>query len=196
MLKFRTLFLINRISLVYIIHYLKMLQIKKIFSGGQTGVDRGALEAALQCGIAIGGWCPPNRKAEDGRIPDFFPLKETPTVCSLKAPDVPRSLRTEWNVRDADATLILTPKPEQEIDPGTQWTKICCQFMNKPFLISNPYEGHAIHEIVYWLQRIKPNVLNIAGPSETRFSGIQHVTKSLVEKVLNYKLNNELNSAQ
>ena len=172
-----------------------MKTIRIIISGGQTGVDSGALEAAVKSGIEIGGWCPPGREAEDGLIPNRYPLKETPVERSAEAPEVPRSLRTEWNVKDADATLLLLPKIHP-IDPGTDWTERCCIIMNKPFLISNPYEGHAIHEIVYWLQRIKPNVLNIAGPSETRISGIQHVTKSLVEKVLNYKLNNELNSAQ
>lgn len=72
----------------------------KIISGGQTGVDRAALDAALQLGIPCGGWCPKGRKAKDGPIPDRYPLKET------ESGSYP--VRTEMNVRDSDGTLILT----------------------------------------------------------------------------------------
>src|SRR5438309_682688 len=71
----------------------------RIISGGQTGVDRAALDAALACGVPCGGCCPQGRRAEDGPIAARYPLTETPS------PDYPP--RTERNVRDADATLIL-----------------------------------------------------------------------------------------
>ena len=72
----------------------------RIISGGQTGVDRGALEAAIALGIPHGGWCPLGRSAEDGVIPARYQLQET---------DSPQyAVRTEWNVRDADGTLILS----------------------------------------------------------------------------------------
>src|SRR5436305_1193025 len=71
-----------------------------IFSGGQTGVDRAALDVALELGIPCSGWCPRGRRAEDGTIPPRYPLQETR---SLAYP-----VRTRWNVRDSDGTLILT----------------------------------------------------------------------------------------
>lgn len=75
----------------------------RIVSGGQTGVDRGALDAALEAGAPCGGACPAGRRAEDGRIPDRYP------VTPLAAADY--VTRTEANVRDTDATLILCPGP-------------------------------------------------------------------------------------
>jgi len=85
-----------------------MLQV--VISGGQTGVDSGALKAAQDSAIHTGGWCPPGHLRSDGRIPGRFPLVETFTERSPDAPDVPRSLRTQWNVRDSDGTLILRPR--------------------------------------------------------------------------------------
>ena len=74
----------------------KRLRLRKVVSGGQTGVDRAALDRALEAGLEIGGWCPPGRAAEDGPIPADLPLCETPRDRSEKAPAVARSLRTEW----------------------------------------------------------------------------------------------------
>jgi hypothetical protein len=71
----------------------------RIVSGGQTGVDRAALDVALELGIACEGWCPAGRAAEDGPLPARYPLRETPSA------DVAE--RTAWNVRDSDATLVL-----------------------------------------------------------------------------------------
>lgn len=71
-----------------------------IVSGGQTGVDRAALDVALELGFLCDGWCPRGRKAEDGPIACRYPLRETPSARL--------SQRTEWNVRDSDGTLILT----------------------------------------------------------------------------------------
>lgn len=73
--------------------------LERILSGGQTGVDRGALDAALDARFPCGGWCPRGRRAEDGRIPDRYPLRETSS---------PRYIvRTGRNVERSDGTLVL-----------------------------------------------------------------------------------------
>ena len=71
-----------------------------IVSGGQTGADRAALDFALQHGIPHGGWCPNGRRAEDGPISDIYQLEETPSRRYEQ--------RTKWNVRDSDATVVMT----------------------------------------------------------------------------------------
>lgn len=76
------------------------MKISKIVSGGQTGADRGGLDAAIELGIPHGGWCPKGRKSEDGVIPEKYLLKEMSSADYLK--------RTEQNVVDSDATVIFT----------------------------------------------------------------------------------------
>src|SRR3954470_16119485 len=74
--------------------------VRKIISGGQTGADRAALDAALALGIPHGGWVPKGRWAEDGPLDPRYTVQETPTAVV--------SVRTAWNVRDSDATLIIS----------------------------------------------------------------------------------------
>ena len=75
-------------------------ELRKIVSGGQTGVDRAALDWALASGVPCGGWCPLGSWAEDGPIDVRYPLRETPGADPAQ--------RTEWNIRDSDGTLIVT----------------------------------------------------------------------------------------
>src|ERR1700746_3926565 len=100
--------------------------ISKIVSGGQTGVDRAALDVALDLGIACGGWCPKGRLAEDGPIPERYPLEET------TLPFYPQ--RTERNVRDSDGTLVLTVGPPKG---GTALTLVLARRQKKPFRVVN-----------------------------------------------------------
>ena len=74
--------------------------LQKIISGGQTGVDRAALDFALARGIPHGGWCPKHRRAEDGPIDGRYQLKETPSANYVQ--------RTEWNARDSDGTVVFS----------------------------------------------------------------------------------------
>jgi len=99
------------------------MPIVKIVSGGQTGVDRAALDAAIHCGIPHGGWCPKGRRAEDGRIPDRYLLRETVSA--------DYAARTEANVVDSDATLVLAPGPPVG---GTALAVDCCIRHRKPWL--------------------------------------------------------------
>jgi len=78
----------------------KQMIIKRIVSGGQTGADRAGLDFAIEHGLKHGGWCPKGRRAEDGRIPGRYELKETQATSYVR--------RTEWNVRDSDGTVIFT----------------------------------------------------------------------------------------
>ena len=114
-----------------------MSQVRKVISGGQTGVDQAALRAAIALGVSIDGWCPPGRVCEDGIIPEEFSLKETPFERSEAASEIPRSLRTEWNVRDSGGVLILT-KSIVTLDPGTSWAKQCSVDYKKPYVIEDP----------------------------------------------------------
>jgi Circularly permutated YpsA SLOG family len=103
------------------------MALTKIVSGGQDGVDQAALRAAQALGVACGGWCPPGRKCNSGVIPEVFPLQETPYDRSPDAPATPRSLRTEWNVRDSAATVIFRPSIGTKDDPGTDFTERCAK---------------------------------------------------------------------
>ena len=143
-----------------------MHNVTKVISGGQTGVDQAALRAAMACGIAIGGWCPPGRVSEDGTISDAFPLKETPEERSPQAPEAPRSQRTEWNVRDSDGTLILRPAQHGVDDPGTRWTAECASRYRKPMLICDPENPGDVAKAQAWLSEHLILTLNVAGPSE------------------------------
>ena len=99
----------------------------KIVSGGQTGVDRAALQAAIDNHIPHGGWCPLERTAEDGIIHEKFHLEQTPSSEYQQ--------RTNWNVRDSDATLILSSKP---LTGGTKLTLDFAKQIHKPHLQLNP----------------------------------------------------------
>lgn len=127
-----------------------------ILSGGQTGVDRAALDAALAAGIRAGGWCPEGRKAEDGRIPDQYPLQELPGADYLQ--------RTERNVADSDATLIIY---FCGLHGGTARTLEFCKAWGKPHLLirgTQVSEADAAGQIVDFVSRERIARLNVAGP--------------------------------
>ncbi len=149
----------------------------KIISGGQTGVDRGALDAAIALGIPHGGWCPKGRRAEDGRIPDRYELIETPSA------DYPQ--RTEWNARDADMTLILMSAPGQ-LTGGTLLTLSVCKRLGGRSLLSivmnqPPHDAAFVRDVI---EQFEVSVLNIAGPRESKCRGIQAATTAFLLDVL------------
>jgi hypothetical protein len=136
--------------------------LRKVISGGQTGVDRAALDAAMAYGIAAGGWCPKARIAEDGLIPRRYPLEETPSE--------KYSQRTTWNVRDADATLILTLGT---LDGGSELTARIAEKLGKPCIVAS-LRGYPPMEPIRELFHLRAGgiVLNVAGPRESRSPGI------------------------
>lgn len=125
-----------------------------VVSGGQTGVDRAALDAAMAAGIDVGGWCPRGRRAADGVIPEQYPLTETHGK-GYKT-------RTKWNVCDSDATLILCRGAPSG---GTAFTIDCCKQVHKPYIICQP-DDLKVDEAAKWILRYNVNVLNVAGPRE------------------------------
>jgi Circularly permutated YpsA SLOG family len=145
--------------------------IRKVISGGQTGVDQAALRAAIACGVAIGGWCPPGRACDGGTIPQDLRLEETPADSSPERPALPRSHRTEWNVRDSDATLIIEPVALRDHDAGTCWTAECAARFGKPLMISDPTDPDAVTRVRDWIFRSETRVLNVAGPQRTDRTG-------------------------
>ncbi|WP_089727758.1 YpsA SLOG family protein [Candidatus Thiosymbion oneisti] len=163
----------------WILEFFKV-PIRKLISGGQTGVDQAALKAALAAGVEIGGWCPPNKECETGKIPGEFPLVPTDKARSDSAPAVPRSLRTELNVRDSDATCIITSLNLALVDRGTGWTASCTARFGKPLLSVDAYDDAAGDKITEWIEKHKIETLNVAGPSESTAPGIGARTFNII----------------
>jgi len=148
----------------------RLFAITTIRSGGQTGVDRAALDVGLQLGIPIGGWCPQGRLAEDGLIDARYPLQETPRINPAQ--------RTTWNVRDSDGTLILTwGKPIG----GTALTIRMAERFKKRYLITDLADRKRSEFAIPWILQLAGPILNIAGPRESSHPGIYgHATKLLL----------------
>ncbi len=143
-----------------------------VISGGQTGVDRAALDVALELGLGCGGWCPRGRRAEDGVLPARYPLRETSSDEYAQ--------RTEWNVRDADATLIIAEGP---LTGGTAFTAQLARKLGKPLLVVEAGSpGPA--EIRRWLQERRVRIVNVAGPRERTRPGIYAKAAALLREVL------------
>ena len=149
----------------------------KIVSGGQTGVDRGAIDAALDAGVPAGGWCPAGRRAEDGAIDPVYPLTETPTA--------DYRVRTEWNVRDSDGTLILN---SGALEGGTLLTAQLARRLGRPVLhvdLGAPARS-ILAQTVNWLAFNDIKILNVAGPRESKRPGIQARARVFVTDLLNH----------
>jgi len=139
-------------------------------------VDRAALDFAIQHGFEHGGWCPHGRLAEDGFIPQHYELHET------DSPDYVE--RTEQNVLDADATLIVVR--ERELSGGTAFTKFCAEQHGRPWLVICERDGVPPSAITLsnFLTRNKIRTLNVAGPRESQAAGIGKFVIKLLEAAL------------
>lgn len=146
------------------------LTLKRIISGGQTGADRGALDAAIELGIEHGGHCPAGRRAEDGRIPERFRLVETASA--------DYAARTERNVLEADATLLVTRGAPSG---GSALTAALARKHDRDLLhldlARHPDPVGALRE---WLARRAIRCLNVAGPRESGCPGIAQDVRALL----------------
>ena len=149
-------------------------RLEQIVSGGQTGVDRAALDVALELSILCGGWCPKGRRSEDGLIPDAYPLRESPTSNYAE--------RTALNVKDSDGTLILSRGP---LRGGTALTKTFAERYRRPYLIVDVRTAtpQAIHD---WLSANSIRVLNVAGPRESSQPGITRQAATFLRTLLGH----------
>lgn len=144
---------------------------KKIIAGGQTGADRAGLDWAIQSNIPHGGWCPKGRIAEDGTLSDIYKLKETASKNYM--------VRTEKNIKDSDATLIINTGI---LTSGTLRTFNYCSENNKPVLVVNIDEPSS--RITEWLQQGRYKTLNIAGPRESKCPGIYEHTLRMLSEII------------
>lgn len=146
-----------------------------VVSGGQTGVDRGALDAALERNFPCGGWCPSGRRAEDGRIPERYPLRELPGGYLR---------RTHRNIADSDGTLVITFGMPTG---GTARTIALCKRLGKPHLVIDAAETpvviaeDVVRKFVYARGVTK---LNVAGPRASKQSRGYEYTRELVGRLI------------
>lgn len=152
--------------------------LKMIFSGGQTGADRGALEAADELGFPYDGWVPRGRRANDGTVPEKYKLREHAN------PDYPP--RTWANVRDSEGTLIVCPLP---IASGSKLTLKYCRDQRKPVVVRDfvkvrTQPDEVAEEVLAWCRKQRVTVLNVAGSREKRCRGIQEAVRTLIKTLI------------
>jgi len=127
----------------------------------------------MELGISCGGWCPKDRRAEDGAIPDKYPLVETDAQNYNK--------RTKLNVQDSDGTLVINRGP---LDGGTAYTVQLVAQLEKPCLVIDVENPLAMAEVEAWLTRHGIKTLNVAGPREGKRPGIHEQTVLFLEAIL------------
>jgi hypothetical protein len=158
----------------------------KIISGGQTGVDRAALDVAIERGMDWGGWCPKGGWAEDhpdppGILTQYPKLKETPLPNPVQ--------RTEWNVRDSDAALIITDSSGLSGSIGTRRADRWAHQHGKPELVVDATDAKASAHTATWLATQQKRfgadmTLSIGGPRESEAPGIYARARVLLAAML------------
>ncbi|HTB22243.1 MAG TPA: putative molybdenum carrier protein [bacterium] len=151
-----------------------MSALRKVFSGAQPGVDRAALDAALDLGFQAGGWVPKGRVADDGAVPPRYSVTETGGR--------DRTQCVEWNVRDTDATLILTTG--RRLGDDAQAAMDLAHKMEKPVLVVDLLQPRNLPSILFWLDYGKVVSLNVAGPRESEVPGIRAMAMEFLKDLL------------
>jgi hypothetical protein len=148
-----------------------------IVSGGQTGADRAALDFALRAGLPHDGWCPLGRLAEDGPLAACYQLRETPTAHYAE--------RTEWNVRDSDATALFTSRAD--LTGGTRLTGELATAQGKPLLHLCAAEAGVLEAAVTLKQFLADHAvvrLNVAGPRASQDADVATYVDSVLAAAL------------
>ena len=153
-----------------------MLLTMKIVSGGQTGVDRAALDFALKHRIACGGWCPAGRQDEFGQIPEHYPVRELPGGGFAE--------RTLRNVVDSDGTVIIY---REKLLGGSEHTLQCCLEQQRPHLLVDAAKmltvdaGKALDAFI---REHNIKTLNVAGPRQSEWTHGYEYTGAVLEGCL------------
>lgn len=148
-----------------------------IISGGQTGADRAALDAAIKSDFPCGGWCPPGRRVEDGPLPAKYPLRELGSGGYRK--------RTIKNIQDTDGTAIFY---FNQVTGGTQLTLVQCIQLRKPYQLIDAAELSSERASVIirrFTEQFDIAALNVAGPSEGRTPGTYGYVRAVIQSLLN-----------
>lgn len=152
--------------------------VSRIVSGGQTGVDRAALDWAIANQVPHGGWCPKGRLALDGALDEKYQLEETESTGYRQ--------RTRRNVHHSDGTLIVNIG---ELSGGTLTTKGFAEKSKKPVMVVQLEDGvttSVIRSVLHWLRLVPIETLNIAGPSENKCPGIYALTYEILERLAHW----------
>jgi len=150
-----------------------------IVSGGQTGVDRAALDAAIEMGIRYRGWCPKGFWAEDqlqspGVLVRYENLRETPAADPLQ--------RTEWNIRDSDLLLVLVDHAGLSVSQGTEAAIGAASSLGKPHIVINLDAGDRVEKALAWFKPASADMtICIAGPRESEAPGIYLSAKAFLK---------------
>lgn len=149
-------------------------EIEKIVSGCQTGADRAALDWAIEHGIPHGGWCPKDRRAEDGPIADRYQLQETPTVNYDQ--------RTEWNARDSDGTVVFSMG--EVLTGGSQKTVELARKHGRPVLHLSKVSGVPVAAVALrrFIGEHDIKVLNVAGPRASKEPEVGAFVKAVLDR--------------
>jgi len=158
-------------------------RVARIVSGGESGVDRAALDVALAANIPYGGWCPKGGWAEDYRSPPGL-LADYPALVETPLAQVEQ--RTLWNARDSDATLIvMSGRTARGQSPGTSLTSVAAYEFNRPCVVVAVDEADPIATGRAFLESLpRGAVLNVAGPRESEAPGIYAETRTLLAAIL------------
>jgi hypothetical protein len=149
--------------------------LKKIISGGQTGVDQAALDAAIKLGVPHGGWIPKDRKTETGPLPDKYEMLEmaTPNYAD----------RTEQNVIDSDGTLIIS---RGTLTEGSEYTRRMAVKHNRPWLhidLDKKPKFHAATIVITWIEENNVEILNVAGSRASKDPAIYSDVFNIIENI-------------
>lgn len=154
------------------------MPVARVVSGGQSGVDRAALDAARHLQLPYGGWCPAGGWAEDMPVPPGL-LAHYPNLVPTHS--AAPAVRTHRNVHDSDATLVLHPGARCS-SPGSSFTVVCARRLGRPFLVARLHKPDTVARWIGALHEV--TTLNVAGPRESEAPGAYGTALDLLVHVL------------